>query len=64
MKNTITTDDRIKKYFDLWTSEFHRAEKSTKESIELAHVLNLIVDSSEVKLTKELNERVLSLLGR
>lgn len=62
MKNT--KDQFINKYFGEWMTELHRAEKATKESTELAHVLSLIVDSGEVKLPKELNDRALTILGR
>lgn len=64
MKNTITTDDKIKYYFDQWMEQVHITEGVSKERSELAHVLSLIVDNTEIKLPKELNDRALTILGR
>ena len=64
MKNTKDQIQIINKYFRNWMEEKLRAEKATKESTELSHLLSLIVDNSEIKLPKGLNERALTILGR
>ena len=57
-------DQLIKTYFDNWTADNLRAEKATIKSNELAPVLSLIVDNSSIELPNEINQRVLTLLGR